>query len=126
MGADQTVVQLERPLVMPDRFFGLAGLGDGDGYVEENARVGGVVPESQPVRRERGLEVALPFQGQTLVEIVEALRPQRLPGLRAEQASPEAHGRTGISEQSRMGTISWLRAKIPLGGMCRNARRRGC
>src|SRR5262245_65280785 len=113
MRAAEILVQLERALIVPDRLLRLAGLGKRDRHVEQDARIGGVVPEGQTVGREGGLVVPLPFQGEPLIQIVEALRPQRLAALLAEQALPETHELGGVSDQSRTGTMPWLRAKIP-------------
>src|SRR5688572_10434286 len=90
--ADQAWIELQRPLVMPDRFLRLAGLGEGDGHVEQDARIARIVPEREPVGRERRLVVTLTLQRQALVQVVQPLRLQRLAGLLAEHASPETHG----------------------------------
>ena len=91
----QAFVQLEGALVVADGLFGLARLGEGDRHVQQDARVGRVVPEREPVRRERGLEVALPLERQPLVQVVQPLRAQRLPRSLAEQACQKLMRRAG-------------------------------
>jgi hypothetical protein len=89
--AAEAVVQLQGALVVANGLLGLTGLGEGDGHVEQDARVGGIVPEGEPVRCQCGLEVALTLQCQALVEIVEPLGTQVSPGSLAEHALPEGH-----------------------------------
>src|SRR6185295_10882807 len=117
----QGFVQLEGPLVMADGLFGLAGLGEGDRHVQQDARVGRIVPKREPVRREGGFEVPLPLEREPLVQVVQPLRTQRLARPLAEQAVPEAHDGGGLSEQSRTGTTFWTPAKIVRGRRRRNA-----
>ena len=103
MRAAETVVQFQCALVVTDRLFRLASLGKGDRHVQENTRVGGVVPEGQAIGCECRLEVALPLEGEAFVEIVEPLWAQIPPSPLTEHALPEAHVRGGFSEQSQTG-----------------------
>ncbi len=94
VGPAQAVVQLQGPLVVPDGLFRLAGLGERDGHVQQDAGVGRIVPKREPVGGKRGLEVSLAFQGQALVEIVEPLRAQvssraPLPNMRCQKLIEE-------------------------------------
>src|SRR5206468_8398379 len=67
-------------------------LGERDRHVLQDARVVGVVAQRQPIRREGRVVVALAFQGECLVQIVEALRVDLVGARAAEQAAPETHG----------------------------------
>src|SRR5205823_7369128 len=57
----------------------------------ENARVVGVVAQRQAIRREGYVVVALAFEGERPVEIVEALGVDIVGARAAEQAAPETH-----------------------------------
>src|SRR4051812_35673082 len=111
----ETIVQLQRALVVTDRLFRLTGLREGNRHVQQNTGIGGGVSEGQAIRRERSLEVALPLEGQAFVEIVESLRAQIPPSPLTEDALPEAHVRGGFSEQSRTGARRWKGRKIRVG-----------
>src|SRR5205814_9667706 len=91
-GPREVALELERAAVVPDRLVDATRFGERDGHVLENARIVGVIAQGQPVRRERRLEIALAFEGERLVEIVEALRCDVVCAQAAEQAAPETHG----------------------------------
>src|SRR5205823_15050185 len=57
----------------------------------ENARVVGVVAQRQAIRREGYVVVALAFEGERPVEIVEALGVDIVGARAAEQEAPETH-----------------------------------
>src|SRR2546427_8630849 len=48
-------------------------LGEGDRHVLENAGMGGMVAQRQPIRGQRGLVIALAFERERLVQIIGAL-----------------------------------------------------
>ena len=68
----------------------LAGAAEGDREVLQDARIVRMVPQRETIRRDRGVVVALTFQGQRLVQVVQSLRLGRLAGgwLAAEE-TPE-------------------------------------
>ena len=90
-GVDNKLVDLERSPVVADGVLRAIGLGERDRHVHEDPRVGRIVPVGEPVRRERRLVLALPLEGQALVQVVETLRLRRVGRFLAGKASPEAH-----------------------------------
>ena len=93
--AAQGRVQLQRAAIVADRLVGLSGLGERDRHVLQDPGVAGTVAEPEPVRGDRGDEVALPLERQRLVEIVQALRSGGVGRRTAEEPAPESH-RVGI------------------------------
>src|SRR2546427_6425997 len=66
-------------------------LGEGDRHVLENAGMGGMVAQRQPIRGQRGLVIALAFERERLVQIIEALGLELIDARAAEEAAPETH-----------------------------------
>src|SRR5207237_266399 len=62
------------------------------GVGRRRGRVGGVVAQGQAVRGEGRVVVALAFEGERLVQIIEALGIDVVGARAAEQAAPETHG----------------------------------
>src|SRR5437660_11186373 len=92
VGARQLAVQLERAAVVSDRLVDAARLGERDGHVLQNAGVVGMIAQRQAIRGESRLVVALAFEGERLVQVIEALGLDVIGARAAEQAAPETHG----------------------------------
>src|SRR5438034_9243026 len=60
--AGQIPIELERAVIVPDRLVEAPRLGEGDRHVLENAGIGGMVAQRQPIRGQRGLVIALAFE----------------------------------------------------------------
>src|SRR5207249_3542578 len=90
--ARELAVELQRAAIVPDRFVDAPRLGERDRHVLENARVVGMVAQRQAIRCEGRVVVALAFECERLVEIVEALGVDLVGARAAEQAAPETHG----------------------------------
>ena len=85
--AGQLGVELEGAPIRTDRLVHPPGARERDRHVLEDARIVGMIPHRQPVRRQRRVEVALTLQRQRLVEIIEALRLRAVVRLAADQAA---------------------------------------
>src|SRR5438034_9388439 len=89
--AGQIPIELERAAIVPDRLVEAPRLGEGDRHVLENAGIGGMVAQRQPIRGQRGLVIALAFERERLVQIIEALGFELINARAAEEAAPETH-----------------------------------
>src|SRR5256886_10728782 len=90
--ARELAVELQRAAIVPDRFVDAPRLGERYRDVLENARVVRMVAQRQAIRCEGRVVVALAFEGERLVQIVEALGIDLIGARAAEEAAPETHG----------------------------------
>jgi len=63
----ESVVDLECAAVVADGIVGTVGFGEGNCHVLQDAQIVWMVPECQPVRSERSVEVTLALQRKCLV-----------------------------------------------------------
>ena len=89
--AGQLRGHLERAAVAADRLFRPIRLCECDGHVLKNLGVVWPVAKREPIRRQRGVVVALPLERHRLAQIVEALRSYLSIGSRAKNAAPPGH-----------------------------------
>ncbi len=88
VGAGEVRIQLEGPSIVADRLVMAIGLGERDRDVLQHPQIGRMVPEREPVRRQGSIVVALAFEGESLIEVVEALRCHRVIPAKSEEAFP--------------------------------------
>ena len=91
MCAGQLGLQLERLSVTAHGFIVAPGLGERDRHVLQHAVIVRLIPERKPIGRQRGVVIALSFEHERFVEIIEALRLDLSGGLAAEYAAPPGH-----------------------------------
>lgn len=104
VGARERVVDFERAPIRANRLVVLLGLRERDRHVLEDAEIGGVIAQGQPVRGEGGVVVALALEREGLVEIVEPLRPEVAVSGPPEEAFPEAHSRRRYQRLNALAT----------------------
>lgn len=109
MGPGQRVVQLQRLAVESDGLVGPVGFGVGDRHVLKHTEIGWVVPKSESIRCQRRIVVALTFQGERFVQIVEPLRFEITSTAAPEQAVPEGHYLRENMAAHRQWQRCWLR-----------------
>jgi len=87
----QLGLELERPSIAAHGFFVAARLREGDRHILKHAVIIRLVPQRKPIRRQRGVVIALSFEHQRFVQIVEALWLDLTRGLAAKGAAPPGH-----------------------------------
>src|SRR3989449_5863600 len=105
--AGQIPIELERAAIVPDRLVEAPRLGEGDRHVLENAGIGGMVAQRQPIRGQRGLVIALAFERERLVQIIEALGFELIDARAAEEAARASIDRKSTRLNSSHGYISY-------------------
>src|SRR2546421_576717 len=101
--ARQLGVELERSPIRSDRLVQSPRTREGDRHVLENARIIGMIAQRQTIRREGRIEIALTFQGERLVQIVEALRLHATVRLAAEETAQPGHAMRNGREKPKGG-----------------------
>src|SRR5258705_12857561 len=90
MRAREPRLDCESAPVAADRLVELTELRVSDCHVLEDLVIVGPLTEGEPIGRQRGVVIALAFQRECLVEVVEVLCSRRL-RLAASEAVPELH-----------------------------------
>ena len=91
MRARQLGLEIEGLSIAPDRFVVSAGFRERDRHVLEDAVIVGLVAQRKPIRRQGSVVIALSFEHERFVQIVEALRLDFTRGFAAKHAAPPGH-----------------------------------
>ena len=91
MGSRQLRLQFERLPVAADSLIVTARLRERDRHVLEHAMVVRLVTQRETIRRQGGVVVALSFEHERFVQVIEALWLDLTRGLAAEDAAPPGH-----------------------------------
>jgi hypothetical protein len=91
VSARQLGLEIERFSIAPDRFVVSTGFRERDRHVLEDTVIIRLVAEGKPIRRQGSVVIALSFEHERFVQIVEALRLDITRGFAAKHAAPPGH-----------------------------------